>query len=230
MYRMTWSLLSCSAVLLMAADTSWKNKDASQWSVQDAQQVLRDSPWVKKSLARILPPRTEDEQRQSGRMGGGTGGDLELFNPAVLIGATKPSRGFAANMQQRKTLYVCWESAAPVRSAESKIGDMDAPTWDGDYYAVAVYGVPGVDIEKGTAAELRKTAYLRREGKKDLLPARVEIVATDDKRVIVLFLFSRSQAITKAERDIWFAAQIGQLFVEQSFDAAEMQFQGKLEL
>jgi hypothetical protein len=229
MCRITWCLVSCSVVMLMAAEPSWKTKDIAHWSVEDAQQVLRSSPWVKKTEATILPERTEAQQRDAGRMGGGSGLDLGALNPAILVGS-KPTGRFASNLRQRRTMVVCWESAAPVRGAESKIGGLDAPTWEGDYYAIAVFGVPPLEDQKNLPTELRKTAFLRRDGKKDLVPARVDVIYNNEKQVTILFLFSRSAAITKKDRDIWFAAQIGQLFVEQSFDAAEMQFQGKLEL
>jgi hypothetical protein len=230
MKQALWYIVPCSAALLLAADPSWKTKEVSQWTVADAQQVLKESPWVKKTLASVLPQRTEAQQRESGRMGGGTGAGLEAFSPGDLIGVGKPSRRLAANMQQRRTLIVRWESALPVRSAESKIGDMDAPTWDGEYYAIAVYGVPGLDDQKKLPVELRKSAFLTRDGKKDFLPSRVDLVYTGEKVATVLYLFPLSAGITAKDRDIWFAAQIGQLFVEQNFDAGEMQFHGKLEL
>ncbi len=230
MKQLVWCLIPCSAVLLLAADPSWKTKEVSQWTVADAQQFLKDSPWVKKTVATVLPQRSEAQQRDSGRMGGGSGAGLEAFSPGNLIGVGKPSRRYAANMQQRRTLIVRWESARPVRSAESKIGDMDAPTWEGEYYAIAVYGVPGLEDQKKLPVELRRAAFLHREGKKDLLPAQVDLEYTDETTATVVYLFPLSAGITAKDREIWFAAQIGQLFVEQPFDAAEMQFRGKLEL
>jgi hypothetical protein len=230
MKRIAWCLVPCSAALLLAADPSWKTKEVSQWTLADAQQLLKDSPWVKKTLATVLPQRSEAQQRDSGHMGGGTGAGLDAFSPGNLIGVGKPSRRYAANMQQRRTLIVRWESAMPVRSAESKIEDMNAPTWEGEYYAIAVYGVPGLEDQKKLPVELRKTAFLHRDGKKDLLPARVDLEYTDETTATVVYLFPLSAGITAKDREIWFAAQIGQLFVEQSFDAAQMQFRGKLEL
>jgi hypothetical protein len=35
-----------------------------------------------------------------------------------------------------------WESAFPVRAAESKAGETAVPAWQGDYYAIAVYNLP----------------------------------------------------------------------------------------
>jgi hypothetical protein len=230
MKKIVWCIAPCTAILLLAAEPAWKTKEVSQWSAEDAQQLLKSSPWVKKTVATVLPKRSEAQQRDSGRMGGGEGAGIEALSPGNFIGFGRPSRRFAANMRDQRTVIVRWESSLPVHSAEAKISDMDAPTWDGQYYAIAVYGVPGLEDQKKLPVELRKTAFLRREGKKDALPARVDLVYTDEKSAIVLYLFPLTAGITAKDRDIWFAAQIGQLFVEQNFDASEMQFHGKLEL
>jgi hypothetical protein len=230
MKKIVWCIAPCTAILLLAAEPAWKTKEVSQWSAEDAQQLLKSSPWVKKTVATVLPKRSEAQQRDSGRMGGGEGAGIEALSPGNFIGFGRPSRRFAANMRDQRTVIVRWESSLPVHSAEAKISDMDAPTWDGQYYAIAVYGVPGLEDQKKLPVELRKTAFLRREGKKDALPARVDLVYTDEKSAIVLYLFPLAAGITAKDRDIWFAAQIGQLFVEQNFDAGEMQFHGKLEL
>jgi hypothetical protein len=230
MKKIVWCIAPCTAILLLAAEPAWKTKEVSQWSAEDAQQLLKSSPWVKKTVATVLPKRSEAQQRDSGRMGGGEGAGIEALSPGNFIGFGRPSRRFAANMRDQRTVIVRWESSLPVHSAEAKISDMDAPTWDGQYFAIAVYGVPGLEDQKKLPVELRKTAFLRREGKKDALPARVDLVYTDEKSAIVLYLFPLAAGITAKDRDIWFAAQIGQLFVEQNFDAGEMQFHGKLEL
>lgn len=215
--------------LLLAADPAWKTKDADQWNAAEAKQIITNSPWTKKAVAKILPKRNENQVRDGGHMGGGQGVGLEALNPSILVGWNRPSGRFAANMQQRRTLSVCWESPA-VRTAEKKLQLADSFDWDGDYYAIAVYAVPGLEDQKNLPVELRKGAYLRLDGKKDVLPSRIEVVPTDEKVATVLYLFPRSLEISKRDREIWFVAQIGQLFVEQSFDAAEMQVNGKLDL
>jgi hypothetical protein len=230
MKKIVWCVAPCTAALLLAAEPAWKTKEISQWSAEDAQQLLKSSPWVKKTVATVLPKRSEAQQRDSGRMGGGEGAGIEALSPGNFIGFGRPSRRFAANMRDQRTVIVRWESALPVHSAEAKCGDTDAPTWDGQYYAIAVYGVLGLEDQKSLPVQLRKTAFLRREGKKDVLPARVDLVYTDEKTATVLYLFPLSAGVTAKDRDIWFAAEIGQLFIEQNFDAGEMQFHGKLEL
>ncbi len=77
--------------------------------------------------------------------------------------------------------------------------------------------------------ELKKAAFLRRDGKKDVKPARVELLF-DEKGATVVYLFPRSEEITKDDKRIELVAQIGRMFVAQFFYTEEMQFQGKLEL
>jgi hypothetical protein len=177
----------------------------------------------------ILPARSEAQSRDAGRMGGGRGAGLEALDPSILMGFGKASKGFASTIEKRRTFTVRWESALPIRSAEKKAGE-DPPTWEGDYYAISVYGVPGLEDRRTLPVELTKGAFLKRWGKKDVKPARVEVILTDEKLATLVYLFPRSEQITKQDRQIWFTAQIGQLFLEQAFDAGEMQLHGKLEL
>ena len=229
MLRVISCLVLSSVVLLLAADASWNNKEVSAWSEQDAVQVLTRSPWVAAATVTLLPARSEAQARDGGRMGGGKAAGLETLQPSILMGFGKASKGFASTIEKRKTLTVRWESAQPIRSAEKKVGE-DAPTWEGNYYAIAVYGVPGLEDRRTLPVELTKGAFLKRSGKKDVKPARVEVILTDEKLATLVYLFPRSVEITRQDRQMWFTAQIGQLFLEQEFDAGEMQLQGKLEL
>jgi len=229
MFRVTISLiLPLSVHLLTAADPSWKTKDVSQWSVDEAQQVLANSPWVKKAVVKALPQRSEAQLRDAGRMGMSKGAGLAALDPSILTGLGGGKR-LVPKAPKRQMLPVRWESAAPIRGAEVKTSDERAPAWNGNYYAIAVYDVPGLEDQKSLPVELRKSAFLRRKGRKDLKPVRAELLFDGDLATIV-YLFPRSDEITREDKFIWFAAQIGQLFVEQSFDAREMQHRGKLEL
>jgi hypothetical protein len=229
MWRMICCLVLSSAVPVLAADPSWSNKEVSAWSEEDAVQVLTRSPWVAAATVTILPARSEAQARDGGRMGGGKAAGIEALQPSILMGFGKASKGFASTIEKRKTLTVRWESAPPIRSAEKKVGE-DAPAWEGNYYAISVYGVPGLEDRRTLPVELTKGAILKRSGKKDVKPARVEVILTDEKLATLVYLFPRSEEITKQDRQMWFTAQIGQLFLEQEFDAGEMQLLGKLEL
>ena len=129
------------------------------------------------------------------------------------------------------TLKLRWESAMPVREAELKTKDNDAPTLDQDHYAIAVYGVPNrmMGDTKNIEDRLKKKAAIKRDGKKDLKPSSVEVLQRDDGPVIV-YLFPRTKEITKEDRRLEFDAEVGRLQFTQSFYVDEMMYRGKLEL
>jgi len=126
------------------------------------------------------------------------------------------------------TVTLRWESALPVRGAELKTHDPNAPIVDEDAYAIAVYGLPN-RMTLSDPEQLKKQATLKRDGKKDMKPSRVELLQKDDGPVIV-YLFPRTQEITKDDRKILFDAEIGRLKLGQSFYLDDMVYQGKREL
>ena len=218
MCRIRWFALSLlSAGLLLEADPSWQSKSVSQWNADDARQVLIGSPWVRHALVAILPQRGESQLREGGKMGGG---------------GKRAGLASIANLPKDATLEVRWESAQPVRAAEAKTGETEAPNWQGDYYAIAIYNVPGITPSawKSLRSDLKQSTFLKLGGKKDLKPALVDIAFSGTHGVRVLYLFSRSVPITGAGQPIEFVAKIGRLYVTQSFDISAMRFQGKTEL
>ena len=231
MYRLTKScLLPFSVVLLMAAESSWTTKPMSQWTVGDAKQVLSNSPWVKKATVQLLPKRNEASRRDGGLMGGSQGTGLEGFSVTSALTGFGRSNQPGTRYGKTHALIVRWESAVPVHAAESKIDETDGADDYGDYYALAVYNVPVVSSEEFDKAELKRTALLKRNGKKDLKAARVEVELLPNNVATVVYLFPRSEEISKEDKRIELVAQIGRLLVSQLFHTAEMQFQGKLEL
>lgn len=117
----------------------------------------------------------------------------------------------------------------PVRAAELRSRDVDAPAVDEDHYAIAVLGVPRNMLKADTRAmesELKKQAVLKRDGKKDFKPSGVEILQRDDGPVIV-FLFSKSTEISASDRSVEFDAQIGRLKFSNTFYTEDMVYDGK---
>lgn len=234
--RFFW-LIPCTLGLLIAAEPIWKDKPISNWTEEDAQQVLENSPWAKTVVAGIARRRSEDELRDGGQMGQprGVGYDgvqdkklplrQEIGNPLVV---GKPLPSTAPTIR----LLVRWESALPVRAAEFKAHVDPPPTESDRGYSIAVYGVPA-SFAKGDPTSLGKplkeSAALRREGKKDVPPASVEVFELENS-VVVVYRFPLSAEIGKKDDVVEFSALIGRLQVSQHFLVAEMEFQGKLEL
>jgi len=140
------------------------------------------------------------------------------------------STGSSSNEPPKLTLR--WESAMPVRTAELKVHDNNAPDVDESHYAIAVYGIPDRMIEgdlQKLGDQLRNEASLKRDGKGDLKPSSVKVFEMADGRV-VLYLFPMSNEITRADHSVEFTAKIGRLDLDQSFLLDTMIWQGKLEL
>jgi hypothetical protein len=149
----------------------------------------------------------------------------ELGNPLV---PGKPLPSTAPTIQ----LLVRWESALPVRAAELKVHQEPPPTLSDDGYSIVVYGIPA-SFAKGDPASLgkplREMAALKRDGKKDILPSRVEVFELEHS-VAVAYLFPLSGEIGKNDAVVEFSALIGRIQVSQHFLIPQMYFQGKLEL
>ncbi len=224
------SLFPLSALLLLAADSSWKAKQIDQWTEDDARQVLAKSPWVQKATPRMLPKQSEAARRQGGKMGGSQGVGVQAISPATLFGSGA-TRTHAARPNLLMPMEIRWESAGPVRAAETKSHEEDAPDLEGGQYAIAVYDVPGLDLdEKGLAAELKKESALARDGKKDLKPSQVDLLPQANGLTTVVYLFPRTDAITLEDRRVMFTAVFDHLAVAQYFYTKDMQFHGKLDL
>jgi hypothetical protein len=237
MHQIRFSWLICFTVFAIAAEPAWKNKPIADWTEEDAQQILGNSPWAKTMLAGIARKQTEDERREGGNMGqpNGVGYDgvvdkkrplAEAIGSPFTVGKTPPSTAPAIR------LLVRWESALPVRAAEFKTHESEPPTLAGDGYSIAVYGVPASYVKGDPTSlgkPLREMAVLRREGKKDVQPVRAEVFQLENS-VVVAYLFPLSAEIGKKDDVVEFSALIGRLQVSQHFLVGEMQFQGKLEL
>jgi hypothetical protein len=232
--------LAVAVAYLFAADPVWKSKPSAEWTEEDAQQVLAKSPWTKVVRATITRRLTEDQLREGGQMGqprtiGNEGldpkGSGPSASPNVFTGRGGDDRS-PRSLPQSITLQLRWESALPVRLAEFKSHQVEPPTLEGDGYSIAVYGIPGGDFKgdpEQLGAPLKNLAALKREGKKDVRPIRVEVFQRDGGAVVV-YLFPLSAEISRKDQRIRFEAQIGRIVFAQDFDLSEMEFLGKLEL
>ena len=233
--------------LCVAAPKPWIDKPIPEWTDDDAHGVLNDSPWAK-SVQATIDTSGDSQQRPSRGQGGGINlGGIGVGLPGAggmgRHGGGYPGGGYpggqsggngreSSDSRQPPTLRLRWETALPVRAAELKAHDMDAPALDEDRYAIAVYGVPTRFIPsayQNVENQLKKEAAIKRDGKKDFKPSSVEVLQRADGPV-VLYLFSRSNEITRQDARLEFDAKIGRLHLSLSFFVEDMVFQGKLEL
>jgi hypothetical protein len=231
------------AALLTAEGPAWIAKPPSQWTEQDAQQLLNASPWTHNIGAVVTRRLTEDQLREGGEMGQSHGVGHDGVDPKgsgypvspdmlnVFTGRGGDDRSLRSRAQPL-TLRLAWESALPVRLAELKAHVVEPPTLDGDGYQIAVYGIPGPMFKedpKKLGDPLKNTAALKREGKKDVKPVRVEVFQRQDGLVVV-YLFPLSAEISMKDGQVQFEALIGRISVAHTYNLKDMQFLGKLEL
>jgi hypothetical protein len=224
------------AALLTAADASWKTKPAQEWTPEDAHAVLTDSPWAKPSIAGLIPPLNEDQRRESGNMGqphgvGYDGVEDKHTRPGLSL-ADILLKPYTPHPPEYLPVLVRWETALPVRAAERKAREPGPPAVEGDGYRIAVYGIPGGNFggtPKSLGDPLKHLAALRRGGKPDVKPTRVEVFQQPEGLVIV-YLFPVKAELTRKDTFVEFDAQVGRVAIRQTFDITEMLFLGTLEL
>ncbi|MGA2715614.1 MAG: hypothetical protein ABSG41_21145, partial [Bryobacteraceae bacterium] len=66
-----WPILASAVftALLTAGDPAWIGKQPSQWTEEDARQILTSSPWAHETGAVITRRLTEEQLREGGQMG-----------------------------------------------------------------------------------------------------------------------------------------------------------------
>jgi hypothetical protein len=221
------------ALMLTGADQAWKNKQYAEWTEDDAKEVMTNSPWAKSVTATPVKPNGQTGQPHTHRTRIGIGGFGIGRSGSGGAGRRGHDDGASkASPDQPATLTLRWESALPMREAELKARDIGAPDVADDFYAIAVYGIPRgmiADDSKQTQDELKRLAVLKREGKKDLKPTRVDILLRDSGPLVVYF-FSKSAELNWRDHGITFEAQISRLKFSQAFSTDDMTFHGKLEL
>ncbi len=225
-------LCFCATLLFargsFGADPEWQSKPIAQWNEEDGKVLLADSPWIKHVTPQRLRDLSSDERRNGGNMEAGIGKGVGLAGTG-LLGPRREAEALrrAHEKPTPKPVVVRWESA-PVRVAELRTGET-APAVDDAYYGVVIYSIP-LPRRWNLAHELKSVAYLKRYRKKDMKPARVEILRGEDGLATVVYLFRRSIEITRGDRTVEFVAQLDRLFLAQSFNVEEMSLMGKLEL
>ena len=94
-----------------------------------------------------------------------------------------------------------------MRAAEEKAHEEDPPALTGGSYVVAIYDVPGVDVTNRPPFQLKKDAFLKLEGKKDLRASRVDPPPQEGGLATIVFMFPRSEEITTQDQRITFLAR-----------------------
>jgi hypothetical protein len=237
--RVIFLVLVPALGLLSQEIAAWRTKSVPEWTVDDAHQILTNSPWAKTLKASIAGLQTEDQRREGGNMGQETGIGYDGLPddrtraklPKSLIDLVRPE-GVVAPHNGSLLVQLRWERALPIRVAEMKAGVVEPPTTETEGYSLAVYGIPPSRAKgdpKSLGAPLKRLAALKRQGKQDIRPLSVEVFQREDG-VVIVYLFPLSAEISKNDKRVEFDAQIGRIGIAQSFNVEDMRFQGNLEM
>ena len=240
------ALVATSAISLLAAQQPWKTSSPQQWTAQDVERVMTDSPWAQLAGASFAlseendpPPGPSAESPQSGmansngtadgRWDGGVG-RLDRTGPPTL------------------NVTVRWDSALPVRLAAKRehTEARYAPDQLRKNYIITIvglvpagrYGQPqlnsrsgddGVDVRNPEEMLEGVMRYSR------LFPRGKSAIRPDDAKLdsatghLHLF-FPRTEGIALSDKEVTFETRFGSLSVVKRFRLKDMVYQGQLEL
>ena len=189
----------------------WDKKDFTQWNEKEVRKVLHDSPWAKTVIVPVPAALSNPGGRAGGgRAGGGGGGGGG--------GGARGGGGGGGGAQVMGSppfqLVVRFIHAMPVKQAiiRSHMGESTEPTprmqefldHQEPYYIVEVFGLPMIFERFGDSPEnLAKTARLRRKGKDDILPQKVE-ASLAGRLAQFHYFFPREAGISLADREVEF--------------------------
>jgi hypothetical protein len=228
-----------AAAIALCAGEVWSSKDYSQWSAQDVNRVLTDSPWARQVSALFGPTPHEIDRSvipppgaSTANMGGTRG---------VTDGRWDGGVGRAIDHSAPKLpVTVRWDSALPIREAllRSRFGDQRSAPGDAKEqlnqpqkdYIITVIGLLTNDQSKDrerVRTELMGAAKLIRRGK---LPIRPEKVELDASASAIQVFFPRTEPISLNDKEVTFELQFGSMRVQKTFRLKVMTYKRQLEL
>jgi hypothetical protein len=243
------------AVLVSAAQV-WDSKDYKEWTPQEVQKILTDSPWAKKATVSFDRPGGggDGSGPPRRRMGMGyPGGGMGMPGG----GGRGVGMGGEGRRELPKNVVVRWESALPVKAALLRLkhpgqapgpGEtgytLDKPDKD---YVIGVTGLPAMperrqgdipaDGQYPPAEEQRKSrlmAATKLDLGKNQLPIECEDVKFNqpaaDGSTETLFYFPRTAPLSLDNKEVTFETRMGRMKIERKFVLKEMKYQGKLAL
>jgi len=232
-------LLLAAAAVTVGGGEIWRGKDYTQWSAEEVNRLLTDSPWAKQGSASFSIPSREEERPVIPPPGASTA------NMGGTRGVTDGNwdGGVGRNIDDsapKLPVTVRWDSALPVRQAllRSRFGgqlpepadlkqNLNQPEKD---YIVTVIGLLASHQSRDrqrVEKELMGAAKLARTGK---APIRPENVTLDASTSAIQVFFPKTDPIRVDDKEVTFELQFGSIKVVGKFRLKAMTYKGRLEL
>lgn len=206
-----------------ASKEFWDVRDPEQWTKEEINQLLNQSPWAKPASISFNNSGGTIAPRY-GRIGPYSGTNTTTMPRSGSPGDT----GKTASNPLAFQAVIRWETARPIRLAEKNRAFDDS-----QYYVIAAIGdFPStgdanedLDAREQRREMLQEFTRLDRKGDAPIYLDRIEPIATG-----IRFYFSRLEPIKESNKEITFTTKVGPLEFKAKFALKEMLYRGKLEL
>ncbi len=245
-FRTALILVACLA-LQAARKDFWEIKDSSNWTNEEKQVLLIQSPWAKEGFARM-----EVEKKRGTGPGYGSNGrkgvDMPDPRPGAPPGGQRsvpigeevppvPNTDSGPPVQFR--VLARWETAKPVRLA----GRPEVPEVTGQFYVVRLRGLPLMPPSKvapgdvapnpneGMLKAIKDGSRLERKDK-PTIPCAHLFTGSGDKLNEVLLFFPRREddPITVADKLVTLESRFAAFHLSIKFPLKDMLYKGELSL
>jgi hypothetical protein len=232
------SILLVASAAILTAGNPW-SKDSSQWSAEDVQRILTDSPWSRVAGGTLdntaddtekgveLPPGNEHGDRNGatdGRWDGGvsrnTGGVLPTLpvsvrwdSAALMVTALEKSPGATTLTEEQAKQYYVLTVVGLVAGRNPK-------------RAARPDSAPPVDPEQ-VLAGIKSQSHLYFGSQPGIRPEDVKLDITTGT---LRFFFPRTSPAALDDKEVIFATHYGRIKVVQRFRLKDMVYKGVLEL
>ncbi len=217
---------------LLGGSDPWKAKPYKEWSAEDIQKIMSDSPWARPvsvtaswrpSSASAITPTIGQERGPTGaRPTGDTSGSADPGN-------AQNQASFVVRWQSSLTLRQALVRSAelrgtPAEKAEQMLGAQP------ESYVIDVWGQDMTPFTKTDEMALKQKTYLLvKKTKQKLTPDRVEFrrMPNGQKVLDILFYFAKNSANGEAtipgdEKQLEFACETPVTRIKATFDLAKM--------
>lgn len=228
-----WWACALMAVAAWAGDP-WKDKPPAQWTMEDVQKILSDSPWVKTDF--VDAPWIKGDPHYVYTMPPSCPG-----RPSFETPSRRPPGWNVAPLTSSVVGYqVTWNSARTVRAARFRLSvlcdqadpedEEEALEREPDEYLLSVQSpdmrpFEGMDEEAFTS----NTYLLLKKTKTKVAASNVRIGYGPDRRAVFLLVFtfpkttdSGQPTLGPEEKEIEFVCQAGKVAIKVKFQPSKM--------
>ena len=231
-------LLRCLLTLLIlvpASAAEWDQKVFPDWSDRAVLRLLTGSPWSKPRTVQFNWRKKEEKFDYKTIPGADHNRDIGI-SPVGGIGAPK------SHLPDKADVLLRWSNALPMRQAKAlyQLRDEKLPASKLNKligvpelnYVLEIFGLPAEIAYKGTEsieALLMQSAVLKTTTGRTIKPVKVQ-VTTSGLLLKIFVHFPKSAAVSLADRELQFTADMQLFQIKEIFKLSEMVYQGSLDL